>query len=75
MGYIRGNLCNDFFACLNDELIYWEEPEIFYKDVDMLDKNELNLLDKIAELLIIPEQNLDKLLSLIKSRKEIQNIR
>jgi hypothetical protein len=72
LGYIKGNLCHDFFACLNEELIYWEGPEIFFKDIDKLDKNELELLDSIAELLISSEKNIDKLLKLKNERKELQ---
>ena len=75
LDYIKGNLCHDFFACLNEELIYWQGPEIFYKDVDKLNKDELKLLDDIARLLFIPENNLDKLLRLKSDRKELQNIR
>ena len=75
MNYIKGNLCHDLFACTNDELIYWQGPEIFHRSVDELTQPELELLDHLAELLSEAEANLDELLVLKGERTEFQHVR
>lgn len=73
--YIKGNLCHDFFACLNDEQIYWKGPNIFHEDYYALSETDLELLSTLADYLHCPEKHIEALLKLRKDRIEFSNIK
>jgi hypothetical protein len=75
MGYIMGNLCHDLFANLNNELIYWEGPNLFHKEVEELTAEETAFVDRLAHLLKRPEENLDELTRLAAEDELLQNVR
>lgn len=70
--YVKGNLCHDYYSCLNNELIYWEGPELFFKSYQELNAADLQLFDEIASLLEYPECNILQLQQLHRERKELQ---
>jgi hypothetical protein len=74
-GYIVGNLCHDLFANLNNELIYWEGPNLFHKDTEQLTAEETAFVDRLAHLLKHPEENLDELRKLAAEHELLQDIR
>ncbi len=73
--YIVGNMCHDLFANLNNETIYWEGPNLFYKDAEQLTDEETAFVDKLAHLLECPEENLDELTRLAAEHELLQDIR
>ncbi len=73
--YIVGNLCHDLFANLNDELIYWQGPNLFYKDVEQLSAEDTAFVDRLAHLLKHPEENLNELTRLASEDEQLQDIR
>jgi hypothetical protein len=75
MEYIVGNMCHDLFANLNNETIYWEGPNLFYKDAEQLTAEETAFVDRLAHLLECPEENLDELTRLAAENELLQNIR
>jgi hypothetical protein len=75
MHYVRSNLCHDFFACLNQEYIYWEAPNICHKEYDAHTQAELELLDTIAILLQKPDEHLDELRQIQQTNELMQNVR
>jgi hypothetical protein len=75
LGYIMGNLCHDLYACLNQELIYWEGPELFHKDAERLSSEEKAFVEQLARLLKHPEENLETLMKLQAESPLLQNIR
>lgn len=68
--YIRGNMLRDFFALNEIEYLYSEEDLLMDKN-RKLNKNELILLDKIAEYTSKPDINFDKLRELYKNNKNL----
>jgi hypothetical protein len=75
LGYIKGNLCHDLYACLNNALIYWDGPELFHRDAENLSVEERALVDRLANLLKHPEENLEMLMKLQAENPLLQNIR
>jgi len=75
LGYIVGNLCHDLFANLNNELIYWQGPNLFYKEPEQLTAEETAFVDRLAHLLKHPEENLAELMRLAAENELLQNIR
>lgn len=75
MGFIVGNLCHDLFANLNNELIYWEGPDLFHKETEQLTAEEIAFVDRLAHLLEHPEENLDELMELVAENELLQNVR
>jgi hypothetical protein len=75
LGYVVGNLCHDLFANLNQELIYWQGPNLFHKDTERLTAGETAFVDRLAHLLEHPEDNLDELTRLADEHELLQNIR
>ncbi len=73
--YIVGNLCHDMFANLNNELIYWQGPNLFYKDVEQLSAEDTAFVDRLAHLLKHPEENLNELTRLASEDEQLQDIR
>ncbi|MCP4544353.1 MAG: transglutaminase domain-containing protein [Chloroflexi bacterium] len=75
MDYIVGNMCHDLFANLNNEIIYWQGPNLFYKEAKELTSEETAFVDRLAHLLKCPEDNLDELMRLTVEHDLLQNIR
>lgn len=69
---IRQNLIHDFEACLNIEPVYWQGPPLFKVQKAKLKKQQLQLLDEVAELLQNPDTNLAKLQELQQVHPELQ---
>jgi hypothetical protein len=75
LGYVVGNLCHDLWANLNEELMYWEGPELMHKGPDHLSVEETAFVDRLARLLQHPEDNLDELKRLRTDHPLLQNVR
>jgi hypothetical protein len=75
LGYVVGNLCHDLWASLNEELIYWEGPELFHRGPEQLSAEETAFVDRLARLLQRPEDNLDELERLRAEHPLLQNVR
>lgn len=75
LGYVVGNLCHDLWANLNEELIYWEGPELFRRDPTQFGAEETAFVDRLAELLRHPEDNIDELMRLRAEHPLLQNVR
>jgi hypothetical protein len=60
---------------LNQELIYWEGPELFHKDAERLSSEEKAFVEQLARLLKHPEENLETLMKLQAESPLLQNIR
>jgi hypothetical protein len=73
--YVVGNLCHDLWASLNEELIYWEGPELMHRGPDQLSDEEMAFVDDLARLLQHPEDNLDELAKLRAKHPLLQNVR
>ena len=73
--YILGNLCHDLYASLNNELIYWEGPELFHKDAEQLSAEEAAFVDRLAHLLKHPEENIEELVKLKAESALLQGVR
>ena len=70
-----GNLCHDLWASLNEELIYWEGPELFHRDPAQYGYEETDLVDRLARLLQQPGEHLDELAALRSQHPLLQNVR
>jgi hypothetical protein len=75
LGYVVGNLCHDLWANLNEELIYWEGPELFHRGPDQLSAEETAFVDRLARLLQHSEDNLDELTRLRAEHPLLQDVR
>jgi hypothetical protein len=68
-------LCHDFAAVQGNEHVYWEHPPISeddQMDVKSLADNQVEILNKIAELLLEPEKHLQELQSLYETHQFLQ---
>jgi hypothetical protein len=75
LGYVVGNLCHDLWANLNEELIYWEGPELMHRGPDQLSAEGTAFVDRLARLLQRPEDNLHELKRLRAEHPLLQNVR
>ena len=68
-------LCHDLSALLGKEMVYWEDPPIvdeLESGVSDLDEGKLKVLDRIAELIERPDNNIDELTQLYTKHKYLQ---
>lgn len=70
--YLRNNLCHDFFACLRMTPTYWDGPPLFHVEVRQLQKRHYQTLDRMAELLQNPEENLTEMWTLQANTPDLQ---
>jgi hypothetical protein len=75
LGYVVGNLCCDLWATLNEELIYWEGPDLSRRDPAGFGAEETALVDHMACLLQQPEDHLEALMRLRAEHPLLQNVR
>ena len=59
----------------DEELIYWEGPELFHEDPAQRSAEGTAFVDQLARLLQHPEDNLDELTRLRSEHPLLQNVR
>lgn len=69
--YIRGNMLRDFFWLNKIEYTYQEESKLMDRNYNPT-KEDLILLDKIADLTIHCDENFDELVKFYKDHKELR---
>jgi hypothetical protein len=63
----------DFHSLMNDEIIYLHMPEHgTFKKFPMLKPEELNEVDKLAELMLDPDKNFDELQTIWNTKKKFR---
>lgn len=67
--YVKANLLHDLYCVMNNELIYWEGCALVRKSIPSMDKNDIELLDKIARLLKHPDANYYELKTLFTDKR------
>lgn len=67
--YVKANLLHDLYCVMNNELIYWEGCTLARKSIPSMDKSDLAMLDKIAELLKNPDANYRELKTLFADKR------
>ena len=65
-------LVHDFDACAKNEMLTWDRYGIMDTPVDELTDGQWALLDKVADLLINDDKNVDAIDALYKSEKSLQ---
>jgi hypothetical protein len=73
--YIKLNFAHDFNAILGTGPHYWEAPPLFHIKMEEMKEWQMELLDKIAELLKNPDLNREYLHSLKMEYKELQGLK
>ncbi|GEM45040.1 hypothetical protein DC3_06750 [Deinococcus cellulosilyticus NBRC 106333 = KACC 11606] len=57
-GFIRGNLLHELWSLNKIELLLWEGPEEFWRDLEVLSEEELKATDQLATYLVSGEETL-----------------
>ncbi len=72
--YVKLNFGHDFNAILGTGPHYWEAPPLFHVKIQEMEEWQLTLLDRLANLLKKPDQNLGKLQQLQQGYELLQGL-
>jgi len=72
--YVKLNFGHDFNAVLGTGPHYWEAPPLFHVKMQEMEDWQLALLDRLANLLENPDQNLDELQQLQQEYEVLQGL-
>lgn len=62
----------DFHCLMNNEILYIHNPAYLYFKWDSLDKKELEELDELAKIMLNPDDNFDKLISIWETNRNFR---